>query len=438
MSDDLVERAERFARGARDRIQQRHKYSLDPQDVHLGDVARLVGSVSDDPEMIAAAWLHDIVEDTEVTLDEIEREFGPGVAYLVAELTGVSRPSDGDRYVRKAIDLKHAATVSARAKTVRLADLIDNARDLDRHAPHLARFYLSEMSSLLDVLGSGDPVLYAKARQALEAHQRRLEPSESAGSDPIADMSAAEAAPFSRQHGIRLFTQAFTALDILEPLVSHDRETLTAAWPPSRGDTVIGVRDGGRIVGYLVPARQSPEIRTISPRQVLDIDAPMVDVVHVLTNFSFCFITLHGEVTGVIQRIDTEKPVVRMWLFGMIILIEMVVVESIHRLWPGEAWTHLVSEGRLRKARELLEEKRRRNVPGDLLDCLQFADKMQLSIHAPGFLDTSGLPSMAAAKRVFKDMEMLRNDLAHGQEISTRNWASIVRLTRRMNDLLRR
>ena len=55
--------------------------------------------------MRAAAWLHDVVEDTPATFEELEREFGPEVTRLVRELTEVSRsPSDGNRAARKAID----------------------------------------------------------------------------------------------------------------------------------------------------------------------------------------------------------------------------------------------------------------------------------------------------------------------------------------------
>src|SRR5262249_6200576 len=79
------------------RIDHRRKYSKQPYDVHLKAVAELVAAVTDDPEMIAAAWLHDVVEDTPVTLDDVEKEFGAAVARLVDGLTDVSRPGDGHR-----------------------------------------------------------------------------------------------------------------------------------------------------------------------------------------------------------------------------------------------------------------------------------------------------------------------------------------------------
>ena len=143
-------------------------------DDFLRVVAQLVGEVTDDPEMIAAAWLHDTVEDTPATLDDIEAEFGKPVADLVEELTDVSMPGDGNRAVRKEIDRKHTAQASSRAKTVKLADLIDNCRDITKHDPRFARIYLGEMAQLLEVLNGGDATLLEKAHRVHQASLDKL------------------------------------------------------------------------------------------------------------------------------------------------------------------------------------------------------------------------------------------------------------------------
>jgi (p)ppGpp synthase/HD superfamily hydrolase len=130
--DNLVKRAQKFAIHAHRRIDQRRKYSGQPYDAHLKAVAEIVRTVSDDDQAIAAAWLHDTMEDTTATYEELESEFGEEVAHLVSELTDASRPSDGNRAVRKAIDRQHLSRASTRAKTVKLADLIDNCRDIWR------------------------------------------------------------------------------------------------------------------------------------------------------------------------------------------------------------------------------------------------------------------------------------------------------------------
>ena len=88
--NDLVAAARRFATEAHERIDQRRKYSNQPYQEHLKAVAEHVAGVTDDVEMIAAAWLHDTVEDTPATFGDLERAFGRAVRDLVAELKDVS------------------------------------------------------------------------------------------------------------------------------------------------------------------------------------------------------------------------------------------------------------------------------------------------------------------------------------------------------------
>ena len=171
---DLAERARKFATSAHQRIDHQRKYSNQPYDVHLAAVAKLVASVSHDEAMIAAAWLHDTVEDTPATLGDIEQSFGADVAGLVENLTDVSMPSDGNRAARKESDRYHTAQSTARAKTLKLADLIDNCKDIAKHDERFARVYLVEMGALLNVLGEGDPTLYKEAQQLHAKHIDRL------------------------------------------------------------------------------------------------------------------------------------------------------------------------------------------------------------------------------------------------------------------------
>lgn len=98
-------RARRYATKAHAAIDQRRKYTDDPYIVHPQAVMELVRSVPHTEEMLAAAWLHDTVEDTPTTLGDIDSHFGPKVAELVRMLTNVSHAEDGNRFERKtAID----------------------------------------------------------------------------------------------------------------------------------------------------------------------------------------------------------------------------------------------------------------------------------------------------------------------------------------------
>lgn len=161
--DDLERRAYEFARAAHAAAGQRRKYTGEPYIVHPAAVAELVRSVPHTPQMVAAALLHDVVEDTPVTLEQVRDEFGPEVAEFVDWLTDVSRPADGIRRVRKDIDLRHTAKAPPAAKTIKLADLIDNTITISRHDPGFWKVYRREKLALLDVLKEGDPTLWQRA-----------------------------------------------------------------------------------------------------------------------------------------------------------------------------------------------------------------------------------------------------------------------------------
>ncbi|WP_019583824.1 HD domain-containing protein [Thioalkalivibrio sp. ALE16] len=171
---DLEARARQFATEAHEGVGQVRKYTGDPYIVHPGAVADLVRTVDHTEAMLAAAWLHDTVEDTDVELPDIEREFGGEVASLVYWLTDVSRPEDGNRRQRKALDRAHLAQAPAAAQTVKLADLIDNSRSIFQHDPGFARVYLDEKRMLLDVLEAGDPRLHEYACLLVEDYEGRL------------------------------------------------------------------------------------------------------------------------------------------------------------------------------------------------------------------------------------------------------------------------
>ena len=390
---DLVARAREFAIREHRRIDHRRKYSKQPYDVHLEAVADLVAGVTDDAEVIAAAWLHDIVEDTPITLDDVAREFGGAVARLVDELTDVSRPGDGNRAARKAIDRAHLAAASPRAKTIKLADLTDNARDICRHDAGFGRVYLGEMEALLAVLGEGDPTLMAKARETLArwlAHVRLggARRDRAATPDPLA----------GRRGAVRL------------EAVEHVR----------------GRRPGAAAaLGRRRPARGRADHR----RRFADLgDGARADAPRA------CLRRTSGHITGVLSREDLEKPIGRMWLFGIVTLVEFDFIRRIRARWPDQGWTTLLSAGRLDKARELQEERRRRGHHADLLDCLQLADKGAILIQDPEVLRDWGYRSKQSAKAALQDIQSLRNHLAHSQAIVAHHWHQIAGLSRRLDD----
>ena len=105
---------------------QVRKYTGEPYIVHPSAVAELLRLNYKDTteEMYMAALLHDTVEDTEATHEEIEKFFGKEVSDLVRGLTDISKPEDGNRATRKAIDRDHIGQGSKEVQTIKVFDLI--------------------------------------------------------------------------------------------------------------------------------------------------------------------------------------------------------------------------------------------------------------------------------------------------------------------------
>lgn len=168
MRDSLEEQARRYATQAHADAGQRRKYTDEPYIVHPAAVAELVRSVSDDEAMIAAAWLHDTVEDTASTLKDIKEHFGARVAHLVDMLTDSAQPQAKNRTARKLAHFRHTAEASPEAQTIKLADIIDNTRAIVQFDPNFARVYLVEKQIQIQLLQQGDRRLWQQANHIIE------------------------------------------------------------------------------------------------------------------------------------------------------------------------------------------------------------------------------------------------------------------------------
>lgn len=169
---EFVHKAYQFAKNAHKG--QKRKYTFEPYINHPIEVMQIVSTVPHTEEMLAAALLHDVVEDCGITEDELESEFGLWVNEYVYDLTDKSKPSDGNRQKRKEIDRRHTARAHQKAKTIKLADLISNSRSIVKHDKDFARVYIKEKELLLEVLTEGDATLYAQAKQIVEDAKKEL------------------------------------------------------------------------------------------------------------------------------------------------------------------------------------------------------------------------------------------------------------------------
>lgn len=135
---------------------QKRKYTGEPYWHHCVAVASEVCRRGGNHTLISAAYLHDVVEDTETTLGEIESLFGVEVAALVGDLTDryTTRAYPHlNRKTRKRLECERWKNCSPEAKLIKLCDLIDNTGTIIRHDPSFAIVYLREKADLLEAMG---------------------------------------------------------------------------------------------------------------------------------------------------------------------------------------------------------------------------------------------------------------------------------------------
>ena len=116
------------------RAQRRKDKEASPYINHpiaLADVLANEGGV-EDPVTLCAALLHDTIEDTKTTHQELRKAFGKEIADVVMEVTD---DKSLRKYVRKRRQIEHAPHLSRRAKLVKLADKISNLRDVSQSPP---------------------------------------------------------------------------------------------------------------------------------------------------------------------------------------------------------------------------------------------------------------------------------------------------------------
>jgi hypothetical protein len=138
----------------------------------------------------------------------------------------------------------------------------------------------------------------------------------------------------------------------------------------------------------------------------------------------------------VIARRDLQKPPLRMWLFGAITVLDTNLTWAVEELFPGDAWQGQITPGRLEKAVALRDERTRRGSECSLADCLQLKDKADILVSDPACLGLLGLASRREADRLTRDVEKLRNHLAHAQELEPTHLATASRLASYLHTIL--
>jgi len=231
---------------------------------------------------------------------------------------------------------------------------------------------------------------------------------------------------------------------IAEPLTSFDLEAnipVVNSFMSEHDYDVVGVRQHGLVTGYvkgseLTSGTFADHVIKFLPSDLVDETTTLIEALRQMRDSPWLFVRTFGHVSGIVTRGDLQKAPVRMWLFGLVSLIEMQLLRIIREGYPNDSWKQFVSDKRLAKARGMHSDRQKENRAIDLADCLQFCDKQDIVLKSDMLQMRIGFTSTASNKRLFKELEQLRNKLAHAQDIVTGCWPEIVDIAEAAERLL--
>lgn len=192
---------------------------------------------------------------------------------------------------------------------------------------------------------------------------------------------------------------------------------------------MVGIRHEGRVTEYaradeLTAGTLGEHSIAFREPDLVTGDTPLSTVFDRLSQNARVFVVTLDSICGIVTRADMQKAPVRMWLFGLISLLEMQMLRIIREFYPANSWTDSLSSCRLEKATYVFKDRKNRNEEIDLADCLQFCDKRDLILGRDEIVDGLNFSSKNALRKLLKELEDLRNELAHAQDFVAGDWPS--------------
>lgn len=208
---------------------------------------------------------------------------------------------------------------------------------------------------------------------------------------------------------------------------------------------VMGIEDSqGTICGYvekssLGTGQCSKFLRQFLPADLVAESMPLTDLWIIMKKRRWVFILEGNRINGIVTRGDLQKAPSRMFLFGLITLLEMNLLLQLRSYYTNDdTWKQLLTPSQLDKAEKLLLELKKRNEALDLLNCLQFCDKRQIICQCVGLRLRFWDDSKTSLDNLLKSAEKLRDNLAHaGNLVTNFKWPDIIDLVDKIQSLIK-
>jgi len=252
---------------------------------------------------------------------------------------------------------------------------------------------------------------------------------------------------YSKQTGIRrkgtsfsefqdIFIDNITTKYIYEPLACchitdnplEVRETLKRR----DFDTLGVVDDTNSKIGYIEREKLGEKsiehyIQKFELEVIISDSTPLSELFQILLDKEFVYVLSKGSIEGIITRADINKPIVRIYLFGLISLFELHLNFWITKNHDNESWIENLNPVRIKMAEKIFEERKGNNSQLTLLECIQICDKRELLRGTDNFIKEFNYMK-SGFERLLKNVEKIRNELAHSQNsiIANLQWSDFV------------
>jgi hypothetical protein len=227
-----------------------------------------------------------------------------------------------------------------------------------------------------------------------------------------------------------LFSKSMTAKEICEPLqsVSIESDVISVRTDLiEKAFDIAGLsdKDGGSAIGYvytkdLLKGKCKDYKKEFSKDVLISENTPIIQLIKMLDSTNPIKFILNGSnVDEIVSLADLQKPPVRIVLFGLINLLEMNLTAIGQKVYPDGEWKTKIPESRTKYAERILQYRLEANCDTSLFECLQFCDKWEIVLITPNIFNEKLNSSKSKLQSLKEDTIKMRDDLAHGNEIST-------------------
>ena len=262
---------------------------------------------------------------------------------------------------------------------------------------------------------------------------------------------------YSKQTGIRrkgtsfselqdIFIDDITAKYIFEPLacckITDNLFEVKNTLKQRDFDTLGVVDNNGLKLGYIIREKLGDSaienyIEKFEIEIVISESTPLSELFEILLDKEYVYVLSKNSIDGIITRADINKPIVRIYLFGLISLFELHLNFWITENYDHESWMDSLNPKRIQSAEKIFNERKGNNVQLTLLECIQICDKRDILKTTDSFTKEFKY-SKKGFERLLKNVEKIRNELAHSQNsiIANLEWINFVNTIKMVKEFL--